>query len=355
MPVIRRAALLSIVVLFLFVRTACPQAERRAGRISLQAPRNEYICAGLVPGRPALARKASINFGADSWLRVRITDQTKTLTPSARLTLANQIGETMGVWRRVCIHCVVGNLSVIKIDRDTFLDSTLTETLRSGDLDHVVHGPPSQAPNTTPGKRPVFIDVIEALLASRYGTRTPTSRYEELSSGDFLYTNVCSSTFENLPVLFQNIRLSLDCREDARRRKPQAATLALYLLNGTTSCGSNKAIVGCSADELVVELNAREYRYTDGQANVFGAGQNPVELFEVIINELGPWIGLVHNPHNGSIMYPAVSGARCITDDDILALDSLVGGERERHKGKGALYFAALPADKTPAFSPGKK
>lgn len=301
---------------------------------------SHYICPKTSPGRAPSTVGAHLNFGSRSWLSVKTNDPDGLLPDQSRLALANDIGRAMVIWRRVCTHCVPGNLSVLRIDEDLYIDGIIAGPLRSGDLNNIEIGPTPPSVPLAPGKSLVILDVITALLASRYGTRTVMVQFEKISRNDPLFANACSVPFDRLPDLFRSTRLALGCPDDQNRAHPSPAELSIYVLNGYTSCGRNKDIIGCSADDLVVELNARDFRFQDSETALFGLGTRVVDLFHVMLHEFGHWIGLPHLSTDGNIMSPSLPASRCIDDADISALDALVEGDTDRRKGKGALYYS---------------
>ncbi len=320
--------------------------QRTGGRGQSTTSGADFLCVQKRPGRLAFTTRANLEFGSRTWLHVKIVDSSNLVSDASRASIASGIGRAMLLWNHICAHCVTGNLSMIQIDDEMYVDGWVAGSLRSGDLNHIVYGPPptnaAALPPIAANKTAIYYDVLTAMLASRYGARAPLVDFERIAAGDPFLSNICGADYQKLPQLIQNIRLSLSCPADSRLIHSSPATLSLYVLDGFTSCGRTKEIVGCSADDLVVELNARDYKFEIGPGNgaSFGLGSHGVDLLHVMLHEFGHWIGLPHLPSVGNIMYPSVEGSKCIDDSNVDALDSMVRGSQDRMKGKGALYYS---------------
>jgi hypothetical protein len=317
----------------------------------------DFLCfksAGPRAGMSVSSRSAqSIPFAARSILQVTV-NSSASVDSTMLSTIASQIAESMVLWRRACPQCIVGNVSLLKINDTLYVDSYLAGYLRSADLNNISIGPPptdlgsptGRLEPPAPRSTTFPYDVVLSILSAHLTARVPLIQYEPIQRTDKAFNNLCSVNIAKLPTLLHDVRIGLGCPSDPVNDSDASAKLALYFINGFTSCGKNIEIIGCSADELVVELNARDYTFVAHSTNdpIYGRGSRKVDLLHVILHEFGHWIGLPHLNSPENLMASSIDQSKCINDDVVKKLRETVLDVSGRRKGKGAFYYSRSAA-----------
>lgn len=313
------------------------------------------------------AKGSNVAFAAHVSLEVELHVETKEYRHEALSSLANHIGRAMIIWRSACTHCVGGNAALIFINGTPYIDSMLAGYLRDANLDHIEYAPPTPSAEeidrwshtparlAVPGSSPSPVStvtpsvpptvwpysVFESTLSQHQTSGALLRDYEFLARDDRVYVKTCAADPQKLPPLLRDVRAALRCSPSVSRNRDKAAHLAIYVRDGFTSCGRSANIVGCSADDLVVELNSHDYRFAshDSGEVVFGLAGPKVDLLHVILHELGHWMGLPHLSAQGNIMADSLEESKCLDDVDVAELDSRVDDEKSRAAGKGAFFY----------------
>lgn len=315
-----------------------------------------------------------VSFAANVALDLRLKNEIGDLDENKTAILAQHVERAMVLWRSACTHCVGGNATVVYVNGKRYLDSQLANYLRAVNMSNVSDAPPPtptpeqleewkhrtpvfkvgpEQPNTStqgtspppPPNRPqenaVYPYSVEVSMLSQH--QTPASvmaKYEVVPDSDVAYAKTCAADPQKLPPLLKDVQAAFRCHGEGTTTV-KAAQLTVYILNHFTSCGANRNIIGCSADDLVIELNAQDYKFvshTDGEV-LFGSAGPEVDLLHVLTHEVGHWMGLPHLDTSGNMMADSLSSSKCIDDSDVVALDSQVITEATRRKGKGAFYY----------------
>jgi hypothetical protein len=94
------------------------------------------------------------------------------------------------------------------------------------------------------------------------------------------------------------------------------------------SCGTSSDLVACENLGANVELNTRDYTFTGiaSTEGVVGTDRSHVDLMQVLIHEVGHWIGLGHtlSPAAVDIMEESYEDGRCIENASVELLRNLV-------------------------------
>ena len=86
----------------------------------------------------------------------------------------------------------------------------------------------------------------------------------------------------------------------------------------------------CEPDRELLELNGKDYSFSiEDDEIVIGTGADRVNLFPVVLHEVGHWLGLGHVVTPESIMSEFLQESRCINDGDLAELTvALTGANR---------------------------
>jgi len=292
--------------------------------------------------------KTGIPFATRSTLRVKVVGPAG-LDVRLLSALASQIAESMVLWKRACPECISGNISLLEINDTLYVDSYLLGYLRNSDLNNIAIGPPPTDLGSPTGKleppapraSSFPYDVVLAILSTHLNARVPLIQYEPIAKTDRAFANLCATNLAKLPTLLHDVRTGVKCPGDPARDSPSPAKLDIYFLDGFTSCGKNTNIVGCSADDLVVELNARDYTFISHSTHdmLYGHGTRNVDFLHVILHEFGHWIGLPHLNSPDNLMSDSIDQSKCINDDVVRELTVEVLDMQSRQKGKGAFFY----------------
>ncbi len=142
------------------------------------------------------------------------------------------------------------------------------------------------------------------------------------------------------------------CRPTTLPRTSRARIELQFRESGATYCGTDPEIIACRADNVVTELNTKDYRFRASPGTMIGSGAIELDLLPVLVHEMGHWIGLRHLDQGASIMASNAERARCIDEATIAALQKVLevapsgpqafrlharraasqAGQRERHQ-----------------------
>ncbi len=274
------------------------------------------------------------------------------MTRESLEALANSVGVAFAVWRRACQQCAIGNASMLLINDSLFVDSQLHQALSRYDLTTII--PERSSPSLKPpwaraeppikaGSKPPldYLPLVNALDLRGRGWRGATqAHYELVAPDDEGRRNLCAVSPQGLPPLLQDVRAAFACEGNPRTTK---RNLKIKVLDRNTSCGLSPNIVGCCEANYLLELNAKDYAYTNttGQV-VMGHGNDLVSLTSVLVHEMGHWIGVGHIAEPGNIMADSALYARCINNTVVDAVSAALSGESAAPTQSPFLY---RPAD----------
>ena len=131
------------------------------------------------------------------------------------------------------------------------------------------------------------------------------------------------------------------CLRDGASWERTATQLRIDVVDGPTACGADTRIVACGLVGNRIELNARDYTFLarTPTLDLIGKGHQSVELFLVLMHEMGHWLGLEHNDKTaGNIMASSADAAECIDMDTVTRLRSVLQQDGNVKAG-GAFYY----------------
>jgi hypothetical protein len=154
-------------------------------------------------------------------------------------------------------------------------------------------------------------------------------------------TNLCAAPYPKLPAILKGARAAFNCPVDAQLPHPSRAYLKIKVVDGYTSCGPDDNIVGCEANEFLMEVNAARYKFVEHgtERPLFGHGNVTVDLQVILMHELGHWVGIQQHlatPRN--IMSAYLSDAHCIDEAVVQALATVTEVPAAQTHGRALFY-----------------
>lgn len=301
---------------------------------------SDLVCAG-VGAQSRLAPTGMGPFASRKALRLAITSADRSFDADSRLALASEIARTITIWRAICPACISGNLAVIELADGLYVDTALATFLKDvGPDTKWVGGIPRAGSAVNATKSEANFTSLIGLLSPRWGPRGTTPSYQGVARDAPWIKAFCSSDSQSLPADVRDMQEAFPC---GPRDAHKSAAMQLHIVDGPTSCGASTNIVGCSADSLLVELNARDYQFKDhvNGTPVFGASTGKaVDLLVVLLHEVGHWMGLPHLADDGDLMGDSLVNARCISRAAVESLNARITDPKAPLPRYGALYYS---------------
>lgn len=265
---------------------------------------------------------APTSFASRPTLKTLISDPNSMLTLGARSTIHKTILNAMELWRRVCRDCTPWNLVGAQIDEDVYVLEPIAIFLS----DFLGPERSNRQAGDPMGKLispQQYYDALPGWLNARSSGMgdMPILTFQKLVTGSRALDTLCQAPEIDHYEKLRELKGGL-CGNKAAELASSKLLLKLLILDGHTSCGFSKDIVACEADPVLMELNARDYRfvnYLSGEI-IFGRGEREIALLPVVIHEIGHWIGLPHIEEHDAIMSASAEDARCITHFDATGL-----------------------------------
>jgi hypothetical protein len=309
--------------------------ESPAGGLTDSDPRINFLCYRTDGRRRGIPVIAGIPFANHPRLNIQLLDPQSKLSKESRDRTGRAIIEAAEVWRRACTECLPDNLALVRIDDTLYALRVLMDGLKNLPASTL----PSAAPNVFQFPPGPFSFV--SLMTARAGTRTPVDSYVPISEADIAYKNLCSAPASGLPDVLLRIRAVAECKNDTvPSAKP--LSLGLLLVDGPTSCGTDRNIIACEADDELMELNTSVYAFSgQNETNIFRAPApiRTVDLLHVILHEFGHWVGLGHLPTPGNLMATSMEDSLCIDNTVVAELEKATRSQLTETRLPKAFYY----------------
>jgi len=209
------------------------------------------------------------------------------LLPGTIQTLESYVVQAAGLWRESCQQCQMDSLLLLKVNGKMYWPDSAVRI-----------APPTE---TDPAD-------LGAIFVGRGGTAT----YLNPASTEAVKQEVCSVKYAASSPRLQSLQRSFGCK--GAPTETMAGKVTMRLQPKPSTCGDDPNIVACESSGRLIELNARDYTFREfgfGR-QVAKGGPRSIDLFHVILHEMGHWIGLDHQDIPGSLMAPQYSTSRCI-------------------------------------------
>lgn len=278
-----------------------------------------FLC---VPQRDRLATRVNTGgFTTSQVVDVEIDADPKLMSPSTMRTLELYIVHAAGLWRESCQQCQIDSLLLLKVNgRMYWRDNAVTLT-------------PAQGQNP-------------ADIAGVFIGRGGIAQFLNPESTANVKQQVCAIPYSAASPRLQSIQRHMGC--NGATPSTIQAKVRLQIQRKTTTCGDDPDIVACESNNNLIELNAKDYSFRTfgfGDTLVRG-GPRQMDLFHVILHEMGHWIGIEHQDSAGSIMSPQYSTSRCIDGDTAAVIGSVAPNPGAGTTKRAFRYEGAANADR---------
>lgn len=235
-----------------------------------------------------------------------------------RAAVAASILNAAALWMSACRECLPEHLSVIMVDGELHVRSALARWLEK------LPAQVDVAPIKMEGDLKSHLESYTFLRAGEVAEMPSVKPVEAYVTATPLRQSVdilCAWSIDaSVARTLKRVQNAL-CRPDTLERSARARIKLRLQSNGVTYCGTDPDIVACRADNVLTELNVRDFRFrTLGDIADIGSGTIELDLLPVLVHEVGHWIGLQHLDRGTSIMASNAEQARCIDEPTIAAL-----------------------------------
>lgn len=234
------------------------------------------------------------------------TDKSIRLNPLELRVVEDTLLQAASLWVYSCLVCKPDNLSVISINKKTFVKSILFELIFAWN------------------NNSYFFDSVKVeeqlrdfLGTSRVGIAAPFLPYKQVDLSSKKIYEFCSiPKYAGITPVLNRVQSALcDPSDDT------SANIRVSFNNNGTACGNDSDIVGCWVDHELTQFNVRDYSFINESKSVtVGNGKINLDLLQAVVHEMGHWIGLDHVEKSDSIMSPTLEQARCIDFETVSAL-----------------------------------
>ncbi|MBB3594936.1 hypothetical protein FHX08_005346 [Rhizobium sp. BK529] len=233
--------------------------------------------------------------------------------------LRDTVFDAAAIWVEACRECRPENLAVIRYNDEVFVRPPLADWLLETKANR-------SAKSAVEAEKDLAARLEDKVFLSA-GNEDPAvkalSRYVPLPD----QSHFCSlQGTEATPIVF-SIQGAV-CRPGSMPQERRARIEVAVRMSGATRCGTDPEIIACRADNVLTELNGKDYRFLfQSGATPIGGGSLELEILPVFAHEMGHWIGLGHIDGGNSLMASSAERARCIDEKTIASLSSQLGQE----------------------------
>jgi hypothetical protein len=232
----------------------------------------------------------------------------------------------IAIWSAECSSCSIDTLSVLKIGDRFLIRTELFQALQMW---------PSS---------PLFPLFADKRISSFRVLIGNVPLFTEVSPTDSAILRLCQASTSTVPEPLRRVAVAYGCNPTPNRNKGTVLQLILGVTDGPTACGRSANIIACEPDRELLELNGRDYRFSvDGSKVQLGSGPIDVNLFQVVLHEVGHWLGLGHVLTDESIMAKTLERSRCINDGDLAELTAALTKPTRYSPIKPQAFFAHEP------------
>ncbi|MGV7216408.1 matrixin family metalloprotease [Bradyrhizobium sp. UFLA05-112] len=279
-----------------------------SGSLAWKIASDCYQCRAWTPGAARSPIQQSppplIAFAISTGLGIDLPENT---SQEGSVFLLRSLRTAIGIWLANCRGCNYDAISVLRIGTQYWLRSDIANPIFA----------PGQ-PGGLQGNRLLERAATGAGGVELFGEAPITEEKRRL---------VCAMNLGSEPTELYRIKAALRCFNSTATDSRIITNITLLMpTDRPTACGRGANIIACEEDATLVELNGRDYRFCMGTDAVtcVGSGARTLDLMQIMLHEVGHWIGLGHSDSAGSIMASTLQISRCITNADVESLQGLV-------------------------------
>lgn len=278
------------------LREVDPEAVLTASS-SFDSGASAYVCHGK-SGRRTLPQTGVGAFAQSAMLRVEVLADSATVPVAMQEKVVAHVLRALETWRNGCRQCRVENLLFVQVNGQLYW-LPQAATMQEGDEK----------------RKSDFFEIRSQ--------RMPQGIYEKASGNERGIQSICLVPEKTASQGILAAQRMLGCGAFAGVPSKPAPKMRLTLKPKRTACGDDANIVACEADYELIELNLLDYsfRLLDANSPQIGRGGRTVDLFHVVLHEVGHWLGIGHIDDGGdSVMASTMDTSRCI---DMVTADAI--------------------------------
>lgn len=270
------------------LREADPEALLTASS-GFDSGASAYVCHGK-SGRRTLPQTGVGAFAQSAMLRVEVHADSAAVSPAMQQKVVAHLLRALETWRDGCRQCRAENLLFVKVNGQLYW-LPQAATMQEG----------------VGQRKSDFFEIRSQ--------RVPQGVYEKANGNERGIQSICLVPEKMASESILAAQKMLGCGAFAGAMSTPAPKMLLTLKPKRTACGDDPNIVACEADYELIELNLLDYafRLLDADAPQIGGGGRSVDLFHVMLHEVGHWLGIGHIDDGGnSVMASTMDTSRCI-------------------------------------------